>query len=64
MESKPTGTLSKIPEMRPLDTRDLRAKNHCDEQLKLYAACTCGSGKKFKWCCKGKPVFVLNTDNM
>lgn len=48
----------------PEATRDLRAKKHCDEQLKLYTLCTCGSGKKFKWCCKGKTMFTLNTDNM
>jgi hypothetical protein len=62
MESKPTGTLSKVPEMRPLPARDTRAKEHCDRQLKLYAACSCGSGKKFKFCCVNKPMFVFNTD--
>jgi hypothetical protein len=44
--------------------RDTRVKQHCDEQLALYKPCSCGSGKKFKFCCKGKPkeVFSLNTD--
>jgi hypothetical protein len=62
MESKPTGELKKVPEMRPLPARDTRAKEHCDRQLKLYAPCSCGSGKKFKFCCVNKPMFVFNTD--
>lgn len=31
--------------------RDLTEIDHAGRQLKLYAPCTCGSGKKFKWCC-------------
>jgi uncharacterized protein YchJ len=42
--------------------RDTRTKDHCDEQLMLYKPCSCGSGKKYKWCCRGKVKFVLNTD--
>lgn len=39
-----------------LDTppkRDTRAIDHYKEQMALYAPCECGSGKKFKFCCKG-----------
>ena len=35
--------------------RDTRIIDHYKEQMKLYAPCECGSGKKFKFCCKGKP---------
>jgi hypothetical protein len=42
--------------------RDLKAKEACDLQIKLYSPCGCGSGKKFKFCCKGKKMFVINTD--
>lgn len=42
--------------------RDLTAKEAFDKQIKLYSQCGCGSGKKFKWCCKGKKMFVINTD--
>jgi hypothetical protein len=31
--------------------RDLSAKEHSDMQIRLYSACGCGSGKKFKFCC-------------
>jgi hypothetical protein len=41
--------------------RDLRAKEACDLQIKLYSPCGCGSGK-YKFCCKDKPKFVFNTD--
>lgn len=64
MKKKQTGALQKLPEMLPLPKRDTRTKEHCDQQLKLYAACSCGSGKKFKFCCNGKPMFTLNTDNL
>jgi hypothetical protein len=33
-------------------TRDLRAKEKADMQIRLYSPCACGSGKKFKFCCK------------
>ncbi len=33
-------------------TRDLTAKEACDMQIRLYSPCACGSGKKFKFCCK------------
>jgi len=42
--------------------RESKVKKHYNEQMKLYSPCSCGSGKKFKFCCKGKDTFVLNTD--
>jgi uncharacterized protein YchJ len=32
-------------------TRDLSAKERADMQIRKYAPCGCGSGKKFKFCC-------------
>lgn len=32
--------------------RDLTEKERCDMQLRLYSPCGCGSGKKFKFCCR------------
>ena len=32
-------------------TRDLSAKESADMQIRKYAPCGCGSGKKFKFCC-------------
>lgn len=32
--------------------RDLTVKEKADNQIRLYAPCGCGSGKKFKFCCK------------
>ncbi len=32
--------------------RDLSLKERLDWQIRLYAPCGCGSGKKFKFCCK------------
>lgn len=32
--------------------RVLTYKEHMEAQIKLYAPCACGSGKKFKFCCK------------
>ena len=32
--------------------RNLTARKKLDAQIKLYAPCPCGSGKKFKFCCK------------
>lgn len=32
--------------------RDLTVKERSDAQIALYAECACGSGKKFKFCCK------------
>lgn len=34
--------------------RDLTLKEKYDKQIRLYAPCACGSGKKFKFCCKTK----------
>jgi len=36
--------------------RDLTAKENADMQIRLYAPCGCGSGKKFKFCCRNKPA--------
>jgi hypothetical protein len=41
--------------------RDSRVKLKADKQLKLYSLCSCGSGKKNKWCCAGKQMVVINT---
>lgn len=35
-------------------TRDITAKEKYDKQIRLYAPCGCGSGKKFKFCCRTK----------
>ena len=35
-------------------TRDLTAKEKADMQIRLYSPCACGSGKKFKFCCRTK----------
>jgi uncharacterized protein YchJ len=32
--------------------RDLTEVERLDAQIKLYSPCGCGSGKKFKFCCK------------
>lgn len=32
--------------------RDTSVADHMREQLALYAPCACGSGKKYKWCCR------------
>lgn len=32
--------------------RDLSKVEEYDMQIKLYSPCACGSGKKFKFCCK------------
>ena len=36
--------------------RKLRKKDRLNKQIKLYAPCSCGSGKKFKFCCYVSPV--------
>lgn len=33
-------------------SRDLTRIEELEMQIKLYAPCVCGSGKKFKFCCK------------
>ncbi len=35
--------------------RDLTDREKMDQQIQLYSPCACGSGKKFKFCCKVKP---------
>lgn len=35
--------------------RDLTAKERMEQQIRLYSPCGCGSGKKFKFCCRKKP---------
>lgn len=32
--------------------RDMTAKERADSRIRLYSPCACGSGKKFKFCCK------------
>lgn len=32
--------------------RDLSLKEKANAQIDLYAPCGCGSGKKFKFCCR------------
>lgn len=44
-----------------LHMRDLRVKAKYDRQVKLYSPCSCGSGKKHKFCCNGKEMVVINT---
>jgi uncharacterized protein YchJ len=39
--------------------RDLTAKEKADLQIRLYSPCGCGSGKKFKFCCKTNPKSSL-----
>jgi hypothetical protein len=34
--------------------RDLTEKEKMEMQIRLYSPCACGSGKKFKFCCKTK----------
>ena len=34
--------------------RDLTVKERYEKQIRLYSPCGCGSGKKFKFCCKTK----------
>jgi len=41
--------------------RDRRVKEHAENQLKLYSPCSCGSGKKFKFCCNGKDMLIIRT---
>ena len=36
--------------------RDLTAKERYEAQIRLYAPCGCGSGKKFKFCCRHTPA--------
>jgi len=42
-----------FPHLVPV-ARDLTAKEKADMQIRLYSPCGCGSGKKFKFCCKNK----------
>jgi uncharacterized protein YecA (UPF0149 family) len=39
------------PAKHVLVRRDLTAKERADMQIRKYAPCACGSGKKFKFCC-------------
>lgn len=38
--------------------RDLTAIEDLEKQIKLYSPCGCGSGKKFKFCCKTNPIHL------
>jgi uncharacterized protein YchJ len=48
VEHVPTGQMNQFIEVK----RDLTAIEHLEGQIKLYSPCACGSGKKFKFCCK------------
>lgn len=56
---QPTGFLRQKAE--PVVTRETRHKNAYLKQTKLYSPCTCGSGKKYKFCCNGKQMVVIDT---
>jgi len=57
-----TGEIKDLSEVRKLPSseqkkyiemkRDLSLREKFDRQVALYAPCGCGSGKKFKFCCK------------
>lgn len=59
-----TGRLIELEQLRKLAEpelqhyievkRDLSKKELCEMQIRLYAPCGCGSGKKFKFCCYQK----------
>ena len=51
-----SNTVGNIPVIR-----DVRQIDHASKQLKLYSPCSCGSGKKFKFCCNGKEMVVIRT---
>ncbi len=36
--------------------RELTHKEKMEMQIRLYAPCACGSGRKFKFCCRAKEV--------
>jgi len=48
IESIPDGQKKHFVEVK----RDLTAIEKLESQIKLYSPCACGSGKKFKFCCK------------
>jgi len=48
-------TDSKMKGLVPV-RRELRPKEKATMQIALYSECVCGSGKKFKFCCKTKKV--------
>jgi uncharacterized protein YchJ len=48
VEHVPTGQKDHFVEVK----RDLTAIEDLESQIKLYSPCACGSGKKFKFCCK------------
>jgi len=46
-------TLSRAEQKKYIPVRrDLTVKEHTEGQIHLYSPCGCGSGKKFKFCCK------------
>lgn len=52
---------SKLERMPPAERakyipvkRDLTKREEANMQIRLYAPCGCGSGKKFKFCCRRK----------
>lgn len=51
--------LSELEEMPPRErknyievVRELTPTESLNRQIRLYSPCGCGSGKKFKFCCK------------
>lgn len=39
--------------------RDLTKVELANKQIQLYSPCGCGSGKKFKFCCKTNPPPIV-----
>ena len=50
VESIPAGQKQHFVEVK----RDLTKIEKANAQIQLYAPCACGSGKKFKFCCRDK----------
>lgn len=51
--------LSEVEKLEPKERskyieikRDLTKLEEANKQIELYSPCGCGSGKKFKFCCK------------
>jgi len=37
-------------------SRDLTMREMLNKHINIYSPCACGSGKKFKFCCKTTPT--------
>jgi len=48
LEHVPAGQKQHFVEVK----RDLTLREKAEAQIRLYAPCACGSGKKFKFCCR------------